>query len=157
MTFQEYFQQVKARFLGADISAVSDPTRIQINLTGQAAGTFYVEIKGGNLAIEPYEYRDRDVEITISSENFQKLIDGKLDPVAAFTFGKLKAQGDLGKALELKKLSMACIHGIQARAWMRAISGETIITWKPSCGSIRIGIYIGKKQAYNKEDKNGST
>ena len=25
MTFQEYFQQVKARFLGADISAVSDP------------------------------------------------------------------------------------------------------------------------------------
>ena len=37
MTFQEYFQQVKARFLGADISAVSDPTRIQINLTGQAA------------------------------------------------------------------------------------------------------------------------
>ena len=104
MTFQEYFQQVKARFLGADISAVSDPTRIQINLTGQAAGTFYVEVKGGNLAIEPYEYHDRDVEITISSENFQKLIDGKLDPVAAFTFGKLKAQGDLGKALELKKL-----------------------------------------------------
>lgn len=104
MTFQEYFQQVKARFLGADISAVSDPTRIQINLTGQAAGTFYVEIKGGNLAIEPYEYHDRDVEITISSENFQKLIDGKLDPVAAFTFGKLKARGDLGKALELKKL-----------------------------------------------------
>lgn len=44
------------------------------------------------------------MEITISDENFQKLIDGKLDPVAAFTFGKLKAQGDLGKALELKKL-----------------------------------------------------
>lgn len=80
------------------------PTRIQINLTGQAAGTFYVEMKGGHLAIEPYEYHDRDVEITISDENFQKLIDGKLDPVAAFTFGKLKAQGDLGKALELKKL-----------------------------------------------------
>ena len=44
------------------------------------------------------------MEITISSENFQKLLDGKLDPVAAFTFGKLKAQGDLGRALELKKL-----------------------------------------------------
>ena len=96
MTFQELFQQVKTRFLGADVSQVSDPTRIQINLTGQAAGTFYVEMKGGHLAIEPYEYHDRDVEITIS--------DGKLDPVAAFTFGKLKAQGDLGKALELKKL-----------------------------------------------------
>ena len=104
MTFQEFFQQVKDRFQGADISQVSDPTRIQINITGQAAGTFYVEIKGGNLAIEPYEYHDRDVEITISVENFLKLVNGKLDPVAAFTFGKLKAQGDLGKALELKKL-----------------------------------------------------
>ena len=87
------FPAGKTRFLGADVSQVSDPTRIQINLTGQAAGTFYVEMKGGHLAIEPYEYHDRDVEITISDENFQKLIDGKLDPVAAFTFGKLKAQG----------------------------------------------------------------
>ena len=33
MTFQELFQQVKTRFLGADVSQVSDPTRIQINLT----------------------------------------------------------------------------------------------------------------------------
>ena len=104
MTFQEYFQQVKGRFLGADISGVADPTRIQINLTGEAAGTFYVEIKGGKLSIEPYEYHDRDVELTISDQNFQKILDGKLDPVAAFTFGKLKAQGDLGRALELKKL-----------------------------------------------------
>ena len=104
MTFQDYFQQVKNRFMGANITGVADPTRIQINLTGEAAGTFYVEIKGGKLSIEPYEYHDRDVEITISDENFQKLIDGKLDPVAAFTFGKLKAKGDLGRALELKKL-----------------------------------------------------
>lgn len=104
MTFQEYFQQVKDRFMGADVSTVSDPTRIQINLTGEAAGTFYVEIKGGKLSIEPYDYHDRDVELTISDENFWKIVNKKLDPVAAFTFGKLKAQGDLGKALELKKL-----------------------------------------------------
>ena len=44
------------------------------------------------------------MEITVSDENFWKIATGKLDPVMAFTFGKLKAQGDLGKALELKKL-----------------------------------------------------
>ncbi len=104
MTFQEYFQQAKERFQGADVSGVSDPTRIQINITGKAAGTFYVAIIGGQLSIEPYEYHDRDVELTISDENFWKIVDKKLDPVVAFTFGKLKAQGDLGKALELKKL-----------------------------------------------------
>jgi putative sterol carrier protein len=104
VTFQEYFAQIKERFAGADITGIADPTRIQIDITGEAAGTFYVEIKGGNLAVEPYEYHDRDVLLTISDENFLKIINGKLDPVAAFTFGKLKAQGDLGKALELKKL-----------------------------------------------------
>ena len=54
--------------------------------------------------MEPYEYHDRDVLLTISDKDFWKIVEKKLDPVVAFTFGKLKAQGDLGKALELKKL-----------------------------------------------------
>ena len=53
VTFQEYFQQVKDRFAGADVSGVASPTRIQIDITGEAAGTFYVEIKDGKLAVEP--------------------------------------------------------------------------------------------------------
>ena len=36
--------------------------------------------------------------------NFNKLIDGKLDPVLAFTTGKLKVEGDMGKALEFANL-----------------------------------------------------
>ncbi|WP_073386333.1 SCP2 sterol-binding domain-containing protein [Butyrivibrio fibrisolvens] len=31
-------------------------------------------------------------------------MSGKLDPVAAFTVGKLKVDGDLGKALEFANL-----------------------------------------------------
>ena len=37
-------------------------------------------------------------------DNFVKLINGKLDAVAAFTLGKLKVDGDIGKALEFSKL-----------------------------------------------------
>jgi putative sterol carrier protein len=37
-------------------------------------------------------------------DNFNKLLAGKLDPVAAFTLGKLKVDGDVGKALEFAKL-----------------------------------------------------
>ena len=36
--------------------------------------------------------------------NFNKLIDGKLDPIFAFTTRKLKVDGDTGKALEFSKL-----------------------------------------------------
>lgn len=36
--------------------------------------------------------------------NLNKLIDGKLDPIFAFTTGKLKVDGDAGKALEFANL-----------------------------------------------------
>ena len=104
MTYQEMFGRVEQLLAAADASGIGEHLAFQFNITGEGAGAFYLEVKDGAVSVQPYEYHDRDVEITISDENFQKLIDGKLDPVAAFTFGKLKAQGDLGKALELKKL-----------------------------------------------------
>lgn len=104
MTFAEFFQVIKKKFAGADCSDMSDPTRIQVNITGEAAGTFYIEAKAGVLSIEPFEYRDRDVLLTVSDKNFMKIVEHRLDPVLAFTLGKLKAEGDLGKAIELKKL-----------------------------------------------------
>ena len=76
----------------------------QITITGENAGVFYVEIKDGKISIEPYEYIDRQCELVISMDNFIKLLKGKLDPVAAFTLGKLKVNGDIGKALEFSNI-----------------------------------------------------
>ena len=57
-------------------------------------------VKDGKINVEPYEYNDRNCAVTMSLTDFNKLIDGKLDPVLAFTMGKLKVDGDMGKALE---------------------------------------------------------
>lgn len=105
MEFKEFFQQMKTQFQDTDISQIQDKLAIQINLTGtpEEAGTFYIEVKDGVLSIEPYEYNDRNVSITLSVQNFVSLMSGKLDPIFAFTTGKLKAEGDVGRALELKK------------------------------------------------------
>ena len=103
MTFDELLEKV--RKLAGKISVPADYfLAVQINITGDNGGVFYVEVKDGRINIEPYPYNDRNCEITISAENFNKLIDGKLDPVAAFTLGKLKVGGDVGKALEFSKL-----------------------------------------------------
>ena len=72
--------------------------------TGADGGVFYVEIKNGVISVEPFEYIDRNCEITISMDNFVKLMEGKLDPIAAFTLGKLKVNGDIGKALDFAKI-----------------------------------------------------
>ena len=87
----------------ADVSNV-DFLAVQINLTDQDPGVFYVEVKDHKINVEPYEYNDRNCAISIKSDDFIKLISGKLDPVVAFTIGKLKVDGDVGKALEFSKL-----------------------------------------------------
>jgi putative sterol carrier protein len=76
---------------------------VQITLT-DLEEVFYVEIKNGVLSIEPYSYDDRQANLIVSSDNFAKLVAQKLDPVVAFTTGKLKVEGDVGKALELAEL-----------------------------------------------------
>lgn len=77
---------------------------VQINITGKDPGVFYVEVKDHRINVEPYDYHDRNCAITISMTNFNKLIDGKLDPILAFTTSKLKVEGDAGKALEFANL-----------------------------------------------------
>ena len=39
----------------------------------------------------------------MNGTNFLKLINGKLDPVAAFTSGKIRVEGDTNAALEMIK------------------------------------------------------
>ena len=103
MTFDELLTKVRSKAKDADISG-TDFLAVQVNITGDNGGVFYVEVKDGKVNVEPYEYYDRNCAITIDMTNFNKLIDGKLDPIFAFTTGKLQVDGDAGKALEFSRL-----------------------------------------------------
>ena len=103
MTFEELLTKVRKLVAKADVSN-QDFLAVQVNITGKEEGVFYVEVKDHKISVEPYEYYDRNCAVTMNMTNFNKLIDGKLDPVLAFTTGKLKVEGDAGKALEFSKL-----------------------------------------------------
>ncbi|MBR3635150.1 MAG: SCP2 sterol-binding domain-containing protein [Lachnospiraceae bacterium] len=103
MTFNELVEKV--RKLAGNVDANGrDFLAVQVNIEGKENGVFYVEVKDGRINVEPYDYHDRNCAVTMNLTNFNKLIDGKLDPVLAFTTGKLKVDGDIGKALEFSKL-----------------------------------------------------
>ena len=86
MTYEEIFTKFKDMFKDADVGGV------------------YAEVKDGKLTIEPYEYFDRDALFICSAEVLFKIIAGELDPVKAFTFGKLKVEGSLEQALKINNL-----------------------------------------------------
>lgn len=73
-------------------------------LRERRAGRRDAEVKDGVLAVEPYEYFDRDAIFICSAETLFKLADGKIDPILAFTTGKLKVEGNIDKALRLKQI-----------------------------------------------------
>lgn len=103
MKFEELLTKVRGIAQNADASN-TDFLAVQVNITGKDSGVFYVEVKDHNISVEPYEYNDKNCAVTMNMTDFNKLIDGKLDPVVAFTIGKLKVDGDVGKALEFSKL-----------------------------------------------------
>lgn len=90
--------------MDADVSDIQEHLAFQFNVTGDESGIFYVEVKDGKLYVEPYEYYDRDAMFTASAKTFQAILDGKMDPVMAFTLQKLKVEGNFDKALKLNEL-----------------------------------------------------
>lgn len=70
------------------------------------SGTWYVDLKTGpagscgigSPAAKP------DVTLSMNAEDFQQMFEGKLKPTMAFMSGKLKLEGNMGKAMALEKL-----------------------------------------------------
>jgi putative sterol carrier protein len=98
MKFEDVLKKSREIAAKSDISQI-DFLAVQINIEGEDPGVFYVEVKDGRISVEPYEYYDRQCMITITDDDFTKLLQGKLDPGKAYDEGRLKAEGDLGKAL----------------------------------------------------------
>lgn len=105
MTYADFFYDMKGRFMGADVSDIKEHLAFEFNIEDEeAGGAFYVEVKDGQLFVEPYEYYDRDAKFICAPEVLVKIAEGEMDPVWAFTTQKLKVEGNIDKALRLKDI-----------------------------------------------------
>lgn len=94
MTFQEMFQNAKKMLNRATAADVTDHVAVQVNVTGDGSGIFYIEAADGSLSVEPYDYVDNDAVLTADSaallEALQKAktdalaLEGDLEKIAAF-------------------------------------------------------------------------
>jgi putative sterol carrier protein len=66
-------------------------------------GVIYVDGKSSPNSVSN-EDKDADCTITMTLENFLKLVAGDLDPTIAYMFGKLKIAGSMGVAMKLSKV-----------------------------------------------------
>lgn len=104
MTYEEIFEKSRELILANDASGIEGHLAVEVDITGEGSGAFYIELKDGNIYVEPYEYYDRDCKLIISGDDFLSICGGSLDSVKAFTNGKLKIEGDIDKALKMSEI-----------------------------------------------------
>jgi putative sterol carrier protein len=67
------------------------------------AGTWTVNVDKGHVSVTEGDHGG-DCTISASERTFERILDGKQNPLTAYMTGKLKVKGDVGAAMKLKEL-----------------------------------------------------
>lgn len=113
MTYEELVENVKQATKKMIASKTLGHVAFQFNVEGEAEGAFYLEIAEGKINVEPYEYYDRDLIIVTSADVIMQMVEGKLQPMVAYSNGQLKVYGDVR---QLEFLPFGCCKKEAAKA-----------------------------------------
>ncbi|MBR1444108.1 MAG: SCP2 sterol-binding domain-containing protein [Firmicutes bacterium] len=82
MTFEEMFEKTSKLLNKAKVSDSSENIAVQFNVTGEGSGVFYAKISDGKMDVQPYDYKDNDVSVSIdSNELISALVNKKVDTI----------------------------------------------------------------------------
>lgn len=104
MTNKEIFAEMQKRMdanpgnLG-EIKAV-----FQFEITGADSGNYSVAVGDGSAKVSEGAADSPNVTVTMASNDFADMVEGRLDSMAAFMGGKLKVKGDMMLAMQLQSL-----------------------------------------------------
>ncbi len=101
MTYEEIVAYTKKKVAAANFKSYKGHLAAQVNITGEGEGAFYIELNDAAVAVEPYEYYDRDVILVSNADVFIAILDGKKAAQDAVAAGELRLEGNVEKALEL--------------------------------------------------------
>ncbi|MCP4755034.1 MAG: SCP2 sterol-binding domain-containing protein [Proteobacteria bacterium] len=76
----------------------------QFNISGEGGGDWYVTIKDQKCEVTQGQADSATTTMKISGEDYVKLLSKELNPMVAFSSGRLKVEGDMMKAQLLGQL-----------------------------------------------------
>lgn len=107
MTYEELVLKVRDVYEYADAREVYEHVAVQVNVTGEAAGAFYIEIANRQVCVEPYDYHDRDVLVTADTSAILSVLDGSLDYKTAISSGAFRVDGNPEKVALFNKVKLS--------------------------------------------------
>ena len=100
---------------------------IQIVLTGEGGGEYYLELAAGDLKTGKGKADSPKMTITQAVEDWREINAGRLNPLMAFMSGKIKVSDDMSLAMKL-----GLIMG--SRSFTVVFEEEDRQSSKPACG-----------------------
>lgn len=107
MTYEELVAKVREGTKNARVSKTIGHVAFQFNVEGEGEGAFYLELSGGKINVEPYEYYDRELIIVTTADVIVKMVDGEVSPMAALTNQQIRVYGDV-RQLEVLPFGCKC-------------------------------------------------
>ena len=99
---EQVMSGMKLNFL-ADKAAGVDAV-VQFILTGEGGGEYYMTIKDSKLDVQSGKAPAPKMTLTADARDYMDIASGKLNPMAAFSSGKLKVGGDMMFAMKFASL-----------------------------------------------------
>lgn len=104
MTYEEIVLQVRQAYEDADAREIFEHVAIQVNIEGEGAGAFYIEVANREICVEPYDYVDRDGLFTATGQVLLDIAQNRISAQEAYDTGLLKIEGNKEKLVLLKKV-----------------------------------------------------
>ena len=105
MTYEKLVAKVKTAYAKADASKITEHVAIQVNVSGEAEGIFYIEITDGKVVVEPYDYYDHDMILFGGESDLVAIATGKMSIDEALNDGKVSVAGpNIEKGLSIREV-----------------------------------------------------
>lgn len=101
MTYEEVVRIARDAYEDADARNIFEHIAVQVNVTGEGSGIFYVEVAQRAICVEPYDYYDRDAILTMSSDTIVALANSKIRFKDAVEQGLIRIEGNADKVWRL--------------------------------------------------------
>lgn len=102
LTVDEIFTRMSGLFQADRAQGLN--VSVAYKVTGEGGGDYTCFVSGGQFSLLRELKADATATVTIAAEDWIALAEGRLDPMKAFMFGKLKAAGDKNLLMNFPKL-----------------------------------------------------
>ena len=94
MTYEEIVSFVRENLKKTGVKDIDNETAVQFDIKGEGEGAFYIAVKSNKLFVEPFEYYNHNVKITLPADELLKIVNGEKTVSECLTEDSVFVTGD---------------------------------------------------------------